>query len=218
MKSLVDREDDTDRYLASQPLVERRETARVLFPSCSLVFLYKHVLHTRVARSQGGDDRQRERETERTILLSLYVCAKKIGRLLVEWEGSDAIFLSLSLSLLLPANKIDRIQKRCYEKSFPRKRRERASEQARGTGEEEKSERRRTHTHRHTFTSTHGRTIFTLNQSKSGNLYQPIQSKLLNMSGTTNTSKTFVDGCARDNATVAVACQRKEDINRIDFR
>ena len=113
-------------------------------PACSF-FLYKHVLHTRVARSQGGDDRQRE--SERYFSLSLYVCAKKIGRLLVEWEGSDAI--SLSLSLLLPANKIDRIQKRCYEKSFPRKsrERERGRESKRGNRRRGKSERRRTHIH-----------------------------------------------------------------------
>ena len=37
-------------------------------------FLYKHVLHTRVARSQGGDDRQRESERYFSLSRSLCLC------------------------------------------------------------------------------------------------------------------------------------------------
>jgi hypothetical protein len=100
-------------------------------------------------------------------------------------------------------------------------RRERERERAREGNRRRGKKRAKANTHIHTFTSTHRRTIFTLNQSKSGNLYQPIQSKLLNMSSTTNTSKTFADRFARDdedNKNISIACQRKEDINKIDFR
>ena len=124
-----------------------------------------HVSHTLSGRrrQERGDKR------ERTILFSCS-CAKKktYKRLLVEWEGRrEAIRF---FSLLLPANKIDRIQNVATKNPFSGKEKKKKKKK--------KPERTRTHT----FTNTH---IDILNQSK----YLEFVSININMSVPTTTSK-----------------------------
>ncbi len=77
----------------------------------------KHVLHARVTHSPGGGEEEERRE--RTILFSCS-CAKKTYRdflLSGRREEKRCDFFSL----LLPANKIDRIQNVATKNPFPGK-------------------------------------------------------------------------------------------------
>ncbi len=114
----------------------------------------KHVLHARVTHSPGGGEEEEEERRERTILFSCS-CAKKTYRdflLSGRREEKRCDFFSL----LLPANKIDRIQNVATKNPFP--------------GKEKKKKKRanaNTYIYKHTYTHRHIKSIKIL-----WNLYQ----------------------------------------------